>query len=911
MRRGGVKPGSASSGSAGILACWLCNCKAEAGGELLQQCRLKPHEQARMPALPELATHAAKIETTTMILQDKLIHPALLDPRQWGTVDLYDATLNATREAIPGDERHTPDRQVTIKYLKLDLQFDDEREAVSGSAALTFVPLNDGLMTVELDAAELDVRAVRLVRHEKVDEGAVVETAEIARKLQFETHREKLVIELPRSYSRYDQLTVEVVYSCHPRKGLFFIKPDESYPNKPRQIWSQGQTEDAHWWFPCHDVTNQKMGTELRATVRADYFALSNGELVAVSENELARTKTYHWLQAEPHPAYLVTVVIGEYELIEARYKDLPLSYYVYRERKEAGEQLFGKTPQMIELFEQKFGHGYPYRKYAQILVDDFLFGAMENTSAATFTDRCLLDENACLDLNYEDIVAHELAHHWFGDLVTCKDWTQIWVNESFATYAECLWREHAHGQDEARFVLFQDFLTYLREDLTSHRRPLLFKHYRFSEELMDRHAYEKGACILDMLRWVLGDEAFFRSLALYLRNNLHGNGDDRALRAAIEEATGQNLHWFFANWVYGAGYPELEVSYDWQRETKLLKLSVKQVQELEEGVTIFKFPVEIEVVTEAETEAPQRTSYRVWLEKVEQDFYFPCVVKPSLVVFDKGHRLFKLMHFEKSAQELLFQLTHDEDLLGRMRAARELSEFKSAETVQALEAKLHSDDHYGVRAAAAISLGEIGTEAAQQALIAAYRTAERASVRRACLWALGNYQDEASAALLHEALAQEQSYFAAVAAARALAKLGGEQSYDALVAALARASWQQVVAASVFHGFGQAKERRAVDLALKHIRYGEPVPVRLAAIACLGALGKELQKENQAEKIVDALLELLKDKSIRARVAAVRALGKVGNKRALGGLREAQQRECLDQLKAALLDAIEGLEKK
>jgi aminopeptidase N len=846
-----------------------------------------------------------------MILQDKLIHPALLDPRQWGTVDLYDATLNATREALPGDEHHTPDRTVALKYLKLDLHFDDEQESVSGSAALTFVPLNDGLMTVELDAAELDVRTVTLIRHERLDDGTVVEAAEIARRLPFETHREKLVLELPRSYSRYDQLTVEIVYSCHPRKGLFFIKPDDAYPDKPRQIWSQGQTEDAHWWFPCHDVTNQKMGTELRATVKANYFALSNGELIAVTENELARTKTYHWVQTEPHPAYLVTAVIGEYALIETRYKDLPLSYYVYHQRKDAGEQLFGKTPQMIELFEQKFGFAYPYAKYAQILVDDFLFGAMENTSAATFTDRCLLDECAGLDLNYEDIVAHELAHHWFGNLVTCKDWTQIWVNESFATYAEYLWREHAHGHDEARFVLFQDFLTYLREDLTSHRRSLLCKRYRYSEELMDRHAYEKGACILDMLRWVLGDEAFFRSLTLYLRNNLHNNGDDHALRAAIEEATGQNLHWFFANWVYGAGYPELEVSYDWQREIKLLKLSVKQVQELEEGVTVFKFPVEIEVVTETEKKTPQRTSYRVWLEQAEQDFYFPCLVKPSLVVFDKGHHLFKLMHFEKSAQELLFQLTHDEDLLGRMRAARELSEFKSAETVQALAAKLHSDDHYSVRMAAAISLGEIGTEAAQQALVTAYQAVESASVRRACLWALGNYQDEESAALLRHALANERSYFAAVSAARALAKLGGEQAYDVLVSALTRASWQEVVAASVFHGFAQAKEKRAVELALKHSRYGEPVPVRLAAIACLGALGKELQKENQAEKIVDALMELLKDKSLRARVATVRALGKVGNKRALGALREAQQRECLDQLKVVLLDAIEGLEKK
>ena len=844
-----------------------------------------------------------------MILQDKLMHPALLDPRQWGTVDLYDTTLNPDREPVQGEPQHTPDRAFTVNHLKLDLHFDDAQEAISGSACITFTPVQGGLQLVELDAAELDVRGVRLTRHVRREGDRVAENREVSRKLRFETHREKLAIELPRSYSRYDQLTVEISYSAHPRKGLYFVKPDDAYPNKPQQIWSQGQNEDAHWWFPCHDVTNQKMTCELIATVNAKYFALSNGTLVAVSENETARTKTYHWRQEQPLPAYLVTIVIGEYELIEARYKDLPLAYYVYRDRKEAGKTLFERTPEMIELFEAKFGVAYPYAKYAQILVDDFLFGAMENTSASTFTDRCLLDERAALDLNYEDIVAHELAHHWFGNLVTCKDWTQIWVNESFATYSEYLWREHAHGRDEARFVLFQDWLTYLREDLTSHRRPLNFNRYRFSEELMDRHAYEKGACVLDMLRWVLGDEAFFRALKLYLETHAHGNGDAQALKDAIEKATGQNLYWFFDNWVEGAGYPELEVEYEWQRENKLLKLSVKQVQELRDGVTVFKFPVDVEIVTgEAELE---RQTVRVWLEQQTQDFYFPCEAKPRLVLFDKGHRLFKLLRFEKSVQELIFQLEHAEDLLDRVRAARELGVYKSTEAVASLQACLQAEGHYAARMAAALSLGEINTEAAQQALAATLQSAAHPAVRRACACALGRFKDDASQVQLADVLQHDASDFTAVAAVRALARRGGERSFDLLKETLARASWQQVVAQAVFHGWAQAKEKRAVELALDCSRYGQPVPLRLAAIACLGTLGKELHKQNQAEKIVDVLCELLRDKNIRARVAAIRALGKVGHKRALGPLREAQQRECLDQLQAALLDALDGLEKQ
>ncbi|NOT58616.1 MAG: M1 family metallopeptidase, partial [Acidobacteria bacterium] len=423
-----------------------------------------------------------------MPIQDRLTHPALLDPRQWGAVDLYDTTLKLEREALQGEEQFTPARPFAVQHLKLDLRFDDEAETVSGSAHITVKPMDDDFVALTLDAAEFDVRSVTLIHHDSPKQNCA-----------YEIFPEKLAIELPRTYTRHDQLTLEIVYSCQPRKGLYFIKPDEAYPHKPRQIWSQGQNEDAHWWFPCHDVTNQKMTTELIAEVRENFFALSNGKLLSVTENPTARTKTYHWSQEQPHPSYLVTIVIGEYEKLSAQHGALPVDYYVYRARQDAGHKLFARTPEMIALLEQRFGVPYPYDKYAQILVDDFLFGAMENTSASTFTDRCLLDERAALDVNYEDIVAHELAHHWFGDLVTCKDWTQIWVNESFATYSEYLWREATRGTDDARFALFQDFLLYLREDLNSHRRPLLFHRYRFSEELMDRHAYEKGACTLDM----------------------------------------------------------------------------------------------------------------------------------------------------------------------------------------------------------------------------------------------------------------------------------------------------------------------------------------------------------------------------------------------------------------------------
>lgn len=845
---------------------------------------------------------------------DKLIHPALLDPRMWADVNLYDKTASIDRSPVEGEEHHAADRRFSIKHLKLDLRFDDEKESVEGTAVITLLPISDGFTYFDLDIAEMRIAGVKLLSVEQRGTGDLLRpSAQFATRLDFETHTDKLTIELDRAYARTEQLTVEIAYSCFPRKGLFFIKPEEAYPDKPRQIWSQGENEDSHWWFPCHDVTNQKMTTELLATVKSNYFALSNGELIGVRDNNGDGTRTFHWSQAQPHPAYLVTVVGGEYEQIRESYDGLPVDYYVYKDRKQAGYKLFANTPQMIPFFEQKYGYAYPYPKYAQILVDDFLFGAMENTSATTMTDRCLLDERAELDINYDDIVAHELAHQWWGDLVTCKDWTQIWLNESFATYSEYLWREHSRGRDEARFVIFQDFLTYLREDWTSHRRPIVCRTYRFSEELMDRHAYEKGACVLDMLRWTLGDDGFFRTLSHYLNKFEFGVAETRDFKIAIEEATGQNLHWFFDQWLHSAGYPELEVSYDWQREQKMLRVSVRQVQENEDdGTPVFRFPVEIEITTTEigeVIETERRQNFRVMVEKAEQDFYFPCEAKPRMVLFDKGHRIFKLMNFTKSAQELIFQLTKAEDVMDRLRAARELSAFNGEEIVKALRDCLAGRDFYGVRMAAAISLGEIGGDSARAALIESYKAEKDSRVRRASVWAIGNFKNDAATDFLREVLDKDQSYFVAVAAVRALANIGGDKAYDALTNSIGRASWQEVIAASVFHGFNHAKEKRAVDLAIEQSQYGKPVPIRVAAIGCLGTLGKELNKEKKDEKVVDHLIELTKDKNIRARVSSIRALGKVGNKRALPTLREAKDRECLDQLKAAAMDAIKSLD--
>ncbi len=844
-----------------------------------------------------------------MSLRDPLLHPALIDPRQWGEINLFEYAFHPDRSPVEGDEHQTPELPFRIEHLELDLRFVVATRSISGAATYRMTPVNPGLAEIRLDASELEISSITL------DDGQ-------STPLAWETFRDSITIRLDRSYGRGEPISLRIVYASRPRKGLFFIQPDESYPHKPTQIWSQGENEDAHWWFPCHDVTNQKMTTVMRATVDRDFVAVSNGYLVETVVNEDG-TRTFHWRLDQPHPAYLVSVVIGQYEVVRDEQGRVPLEYYLYPDRLEAGRELFARTPEMVEFFSRKFGVDYPYPKYSQALVDDFLFGAMENTSATTMTDRCLLDERAALDLNYDDIVAHELAHQWWGDLVTCKDWTQIWLNESFATYSEYLWREETAGADNARWSLFQDYLVYLREDLTSHRRPLVCRKYRFSEELMDRHAYEKGACILHMLRGVLGDEQFFRALGHYLRKHAHQTAETHDFKVAIEEATGRNLHWFFDQWIWNAGYPELEVTAHWERGQ--LRLSVRQLQAVaaaEGGGPVFRLPVEIEATLGDRSVL----SWQVEIERAEQDFYFACPTRPVMLLFDKGERIFKLLRFEKSLDELIYQVSAATELMDRVRAARELAAWKCPGSISALARILAGDDHPGVRMAAASALGEIGGEEARTILVNSVRTIEPPAVRRTCLLALGQLRDPRDLPVFRESIESSTSYFSAVAAVRALANLASQktsgetsgEAFDILRATIERRSWQEVVAAAVLHGFNHARERRATELALQYSAYGQPLPIRLAAIGCLATLGHEFRKEQRdqkepptsaADKIYQRLVDLLGDPNHRVRTAAIRGLGKVGNPAAISKLRLLEKEECLDMIRGALRDAITKLE--
>ena len=363
--------------------------------------------------------------------------------------------------------------------------------------------------------------------------------------------------------------------------GIYFIQPDEHYPDKPTQVWTQGEDEDSRFWFPCFDYPGQLSTSEIRVTVPKPLKVVSNGELIDTEEDRKNKDcLVYHWLQKQVHPTYLMTLAVGDFAEISDQWHDKPVTYYVEKGREEDAKRTMGKTPQMMEFLSEKYGLNYAFPKYAQVCVDDFIFGGMENTSTTLLTDRCLLDEKAAIDnRNAESLVVHELAHQWFGDLVVIKHWSHAWVKEGMASYSEVMWTEREYGSTEADYYRLQQARRYIAEDSSRYRRPMVTHVYREAIELYDRHIYEKGSCVYHMMRSQLGEELFWLAIAEFVNNNAHQTVETIDLLRAIEKATGRNLTFLFDQYVYRGGHPDFKVSYAWDGDANLAKVTVEQTQ--------------------------------------------------------------------------------------------------------------------------------------------------------------------------------------------------------------------------------------------------------------------------------------------------------------------------------------------
>jgi aminopeptidase N len=533
---------------------------------------------------------------------------------------------------LPGAKPHyNPDRPGQVSHIALDLTLDIPHRAFQGTATLTLLPVRRGISQLTLDAVDLQIDSVLI---DNISQ-------------PFEYDGQNLTIRLLQP-TQLDALQIAIAYHVqNPQRGLYFIAPDEHYPHKPVQVWTQGEDEDSRFWFPCFDYPGQLATSEIRVTVPKPYRAISNGELVAISDQGL--NTLYHWSQQQIHPTYLMTLAVGDFAELVDDWRGIPVTYYVEKGKESEARLSMGKTPRMIEFFSQKFGYPYPYPKYAQVCVDDFIFGGMENTSTTLLTDRALLDERAAIDnLRTESLVAHELAHQWFGDLVVIKHWSHAWIKEGMASYAEVLWTEQEYGKDDAAYYLLGEARSYLEEDASRYRRPIVTHVYREAIELYDRHLYEKGACVYHMIRGILGDELFDRFVHTFVQDHAHQTVETIDLLRAIEKATGYNLLFLFDQYVYRGGHPDFKVAYSWDSENQVAKLTITQTQAKDEGkgkiseLFDLKIPVAFNFLAPTVTaQTSTKTSAKtvvLRLNEKEQSFYFPLEHKPDFISFDQAN---------------------------------------------------------------------------------------------------------------------------------------------------------------------------------------------------------------------------------------------------------------------------------
>jgi aminopeptidase N len=791
---------------------------------------------------------------------------------------------------LPGAKPHyNPDRPGQVEHIFLDLSLDIPNQSYHGTCAIQLKPIRSGIERLTLDAVNLNIQSVQ-----------VDNTPQL-----FDYDGEQLHIQMSTPTQIGKQIIIAIAYSVEkPQRGIYFIAPDHHYPKKPTQVWTQGEDEDSRFWFPCFDYPGQLTTSEIRVRVPKPLIAISNGQLIHTEED--GDYKIYHWSQEQVHPTYLMTLAVGDFAEIQDEWHGKPVNYYVEKGREEDARRSMGKTPRMIEFFSDKYGYPYAFPKYAQVCVDDFIFGGMENTSTTLLTDRCLLDERAALDnRGTESLVAHELAHQWFGDLVVIKHWSHAWIKEGMASYSEVMWTESEYGAEDAAYYRLLEARNYLTEDSSRYRRPIVTHVYREAIELYDRHLYEKGSCVYHMIRAELGEELFWHAIHTFVQDNAHKTVETIDLLRAIEKATGRNLLFLFDQYVYRGGHPDFKVAYSWDGDSKLAKVTVTQTQAKEgnNGINSELFDLKIPIAfgyTQQESESDQQAKiqnpkskiFTVRVHEREQSFYFPLEEKPEFVSFDAGNNFLKTVSLEYPLPELKAQLEFDPDPISRIYAAEALAKKGGLESVKALATALKSDYFWGVRAEVAKNLAEIKLDQAFDGLVAGLKDQD-ALVRRAVVEALANIKThDTYKALKPLAEKGEASYYVEAAAIRAIggiaaANLDEKPKEDKVLKLLKsileeRSGWNEVVRSGAIAGLSQLKTSiAALDLILEYTRLGVPQALRLSAIRALGTISVGQTPVN-LERILERLEELSRETFFLTQVAVVVALGQMETPKAI-----------------------------
>ena len=538
-------------------------------------------------------------------------------------------------------------------HTKLKVDFNFEQKQLNGEAWITAKPHFYATDLLTLDAKSMLIHEVSLN----------------GKKIEYDYDDYKIILKLPKKYGKEEAFTVYIKYTARPEKvkekgsaaitsakGLYFINADGADKNKPTQIWTQGETVGSSCWFPTIDAPNQKTTQEIYITVPNKYVTLSNGALISQTKN--AGSRTDYWKMDQKHAPYLFFMGVGAFEIIEDTYKDIAVNYYVEKEYAKYAKDIFGNTPEMMQFFSEKLGVDYPWNKYSQIVVRDYVSGAMENTTAVVHGEQALQMPGQLIDENkHENTIAHELFHHWFGDLVTSESWSNLTLNESFANYSEYLWQAYKYGEEAAEMHLYENTKLYIEGQEAA--KNLVRFNYVDKEDMFDLVSYNKGGAILHMLRSYVGDTAFFTSLKAYLNKYQFKAAEAHQLRLVFEEVTGKDLNWFFNQWYFGANHPKLTISYDYNILRKTVTINVRQLQ-----AEKFQFPLSLDIF-----EAGKRRRERVFIENNDASFTFDFKEQPALIQINADGVLLCEINENKVLSDYIFQLKNAKNYTHRREA--------------------------------------------------------------------------------------------------------------------------------------------------------------------------------------------------------------------------------------------------
>lgn len=812
---------------------------------------------------------------------------------------LYVSIAVLQAQHLPGGT-YRPNRERTydIVHYKADLKVDWSKKQIIGTATIRLHPLA-AASSIELDAYWLKVSEVK----------------DNEKSLRFSSTDAILTVEMGRTLQPTDTVSITVSYTAQPTAGLYFVDAGPNTNNKPA-IFTYGEGGIHSNWLPIYNENNDKFSTEMLVTVEKPFTAISNGKLLETKENANG-TSTFHWYQSLPHSNYLIALFVGDYVSVPLRpaFGSIPLSVWVHAGQEEQARSVFARTPEMIEFYSQRFDFRYPWDKYDQISVFDYAIGAMENTSITGHNDRILRNsgqleefnpdfENYNASFTAEAIISHELGHHWFGDNTTCRNLANIWINESFASYMMMLWDEHRLGKDylqsQTQFAL-QAYLNYVAK---SHIiRPLEYRHFDSRDEIYNTETtYQKGAIVLHMLRWILGDEEFFKGLGYFQNKYQFSSVESKDLLTALEESKGKNLTWFFEQWIWGGGHPVFEVHSTYVPSRNKVKVKIEQVQPIVDGQDIFTLPVEIRIDVKGKTQ-----KHRVWIERQSEHFVFDADSAPDMVSFDGLGALVADIRFEKSPKELVYQLNNDE-LPGRLRAVRQLTSRHASNpaTFDAIRSLLASDAHWSLKAEATMLLKDLHSNDAESLLLSQLSFKDY-HVRKAAVIALGSRFTDAARAALRKTIDSDKNDDISATALVSLAKIDPTLSLDYLRSQLRRDSWYDCKRLAVLKAIevltsdqSVSRPERFVPLVRNYVDMKYNYELRQQALRSWAACTPT------DVKLIDQLLSTVKIDILAVQTTAMELLGTLKDARAIPVLEEAARRSGDIDVRKAARDALE-----